>query len=222
MLLAVDTSTRMVGIALYDGIQVIAEMAWFSQSYHTVELGPAVQDMFTKTGFTAGDLGMLGVATGPGSFTALRIGLAFVKGLSFSEHIPIVGIPSLDIVAAAQPVSDLQMAAVLVAGRKRLAVGWYQVVDGAWQSTGRLENLTIDEFSESIREPTLICGELSDEARQRLGRKYKNVILASPASSLRRPGVLAELAWQRWQASDTDDPATLSPTYLHHGQPIPG
>ncbi len=222
MLLAIDTSTRMVGIALYDGVQVIAEMAWFSQSYHTVELGPAVEDMFAKSGITAGDLGALGIATGPGSFTALRIGLAFVKGLAFSEHIPIIGIPSLDIVAAAQLISDLPMAAVLVAGRKRLAVGWYQVVDGTWQSTGKLQNLTIDEFSEGIREPTLICGELGDEARQRLGRKYKNVILASPASSLRRPGILAELAWQRWGADDTDNPMTLSPMYLHHGEPIPG
>ncbi len=222
MLLAIDTSTRMVGIALYDGVQVIAEMAWFSQSYHTVELGPAVEDMFAKSGITAGDLSALGIATGPGSFTALRIGLAFVKGLAFSEHIPIIGIPSLDIVAAAQPISDLPMAAVLVAGRKRLAVGWYQVVDRTWQSTGTLQNLTIDEFSESIREPTLICGELGDEARQRLGRKYKNVILASPASSSRRPGILAELAWQRWGAADTDNPMTLSPIYLHHGEPIPG
>jgi len=222
MLLAVDTSTRMVGIALYDGIQVLAEMAWSSHSYHTVELGPSVKEMLAKTGVTPDDLRALGVATGPGSFTALRIGLAFVKGLAFSEHIPIVGIPTLDILAAAQPLSDMQLAAVLKAGRTRLAVGWYHVVNGMWQSAGRLENLTLDEFSESVREPTLVCGELDDEARQRLGRKYKNVTLASPAHSLRRPAVLAELAWQRWVAGDTDDPTTLSPTYLHHGAPIPG
>ena len=164
----------------------------------------------------------LGVATGPGSFTALRIGLALVKGLAFSEHLPIVGIPTLDIVAASQPLLDRKMAAVLVAGRKRLAVGWYQVVGDEWESTGRLENLTIDEFAESIREPTLICGELNEEARQRLSRKYKNVILATPANSVRRPAILAELAWQRWKAGDVDSPETLSPMYLHHGEPIPG
>ncbi len=222
MLLAVDTSTRMVGIALYDGSRVLAEMTWSSHSYHTVELAPAVDAMLEKAGITVGELSALGVATGPGSFTALRIGLALVKGLAFSEHLPIVGIPTLDIVAASQPLLDRKMAAVLVAGRKRLAVGWYQVVGDEWESTGRLENLTIDEFAESIREPTLICGELNEEARQRLSRKYKNVILATPANSVRRPAILAELAWQRWKAGDVDSPETLSPMYLHHGEPIPG
>jgi hypothetical protein len=38
---------------------------------------------------------------------------------------------------------------------------------------------------------------------------------------LRRPGVLAELAWKRWQAGQTDDPAMLAPIYLHIGHPIP-
>ncbi|MBC8508566.1 MAG: tRNA (adenosine(37)-N6)-threonylcarbamoyltransferase complex dimerization subunit type 1 TsaB [Anaerolineales bacterium] len=222
MLLAVDTSTRMVGIALYDGSQVLAEMTWSSHSYHTVELAPSVDAMLEKTGISVGELSALGVATGPGSFTALRIGLAFVKGLAFSEHLPIIGIPTLEIVAAAQPFADTQMACVLVAGRRRLAVGWYQVVENKWESMGNLDNLTLDEFAESIREPTRICGELNDEVRQRLGRKYKNVVLASPAFSVRRPAILAELAWQRWEAGHVDNPATLSPTYLHHGEPIPG
>lgn len=222
MLLAVDTSTRMVGIALYDGSQVWVEMTWSSHSYHTVELAPAVEAMLEKTGITIRELSALGVATGPGSFTALRIGLALVKGMAFSEHLPIVGIPTLDIVAAAQPLEKMPMACVLVAGRKRLAVGWYQVVDEKWESTGKLENLTLDDFAETIREPTLICGELNDEVRQRLGRKYKNVVMASPAHSVRRPAILAEMAWQRWELGDVDNPATLSPTYLHHGEPIPG
>ncbi len=45
----------------------------------------------------------LGVALGPGSFTSLRVGLAFVKGLVLARHIPIIGISTLDIVAAAVP-----------------------------------------------------------------------------------------------------------------------
>jgi len=222
MLLAVDTSTRMVGIALYDGIQVLAETAWTSQGHHTVELAPAVAEMLVRTGVTPGDLSALGVATGPGSFTALRIGLAFAKGLAFSEHIPLIGVPTLDVLAAAQPLADKLFVAVLAAGRKRLAVGWYHSVNRQWQSTGRLESLTLDGLADSITEPTIVCGELDEEARQRLGRKYKNVQLTSPAQSVRRPAVLAELAWKRWEAGDDAHPATLSPIYLHHGEPIPG
>jgi hypothetical protein len=43
----------------------------------------------------------------------------------------------------------------------------------------------------------------------------------SPAQSVRRPAVLAELAWARWQAGDLDDSATLAPIYLHVAEPVP-
>lgn len=67
-----------------------------------------------------------------------------------------------------------------------------------------------------------MCGELDEEERRLFSRQRKLIQLASPARSLRRPGFLAELAWRRWQAGKVDNPATLSPTYLHHNEPIPG
>ena len=222
MLLSIDTSTRAVGVALYDGLRVLNETTWLSKNYHTVELAPAVAEALSRAGAGAGDLQAVGVALGPGSFTGLRIGLALAKGLVFSRHLPLIGIPTLDVLAASQPVRDLPLAAVLEAGRKRLAVGWYRPEDEKWQSTGKLENLTLDEFVASISTPTLVCGELKTEARRLLGRTPTNMILASPAQSVRRPAFLAELAWARWQAGKTDDPATLAPVYLHHGEPIPG
>jgi tRNA threonylcarbamoyladenosine biosynthesis protein TsaB len=78
------------------------------------------------------------------------------------------------------------------------------------------------QLSHQIHEPTLVCGELSEEQQHALARRYKNVILTSPAHSVRRPSLLAELAWKRWLSGDVDDPATLAPTYLHIGEPIPG
>jgi tRNA threonylcarbamoyladenosine biosynthesis protein TsaB len=147
--------------------------------------------------------------------------LALAKGLSLANHIPVVGIPTLDIVAAAQPLRKDRMAAVVQAGRGRLGVGWYQVVDGYWKMVNDLEVLTPLELNRRIRKPTLVCGELTEDTRALLGRKRVNVILASPAQSVRRPAYLAELGWQRWLAGRVDDPAILSPTYLHYNQRIP-
>src|SRR5574338_1026705 len=107
MLLAVDTSTAQVGLAIYDGSQVISEYAWRSSQRHTVELAPAVFELLTRCGLKMDDIRALGVALGPGSFTSLRVGLSLVKGLALSKHIPLVGIPTLDILAAAQPLSRL-------------------------------------------------------------------------------------------------------------------
>ncbi|MDH5506069.1 MAG: tRNA (adenosine(37)-N6)-threonylcarbamoyltransferase complex dimerization subunit type 1 TsaB [Anaerolineae bacterium] len=221
MLLAIDTSTRKIGIALYDGVQVVHEAVWQSRNHHTMELAPAIHDALSRAGLVVGDLQAVCVALGPGSYTGLRIGMAVAKGLALARHLALVGIPSLDFLAAAQPLQDIPMAAVLEAGRTRLAVGWYQVIDDVWQEKKSPEVLTPEELSKRIRKPTLICGELSAPVRDVLARKRKNALLVSPAQGLRRPAFLAELGWQRWQDNQFDDPASLSPVYLGTGQPIP-
>lgn len=221
MLLAVDTSTRQMGLALYDGVQVIGEFIWHSRHYHTVELAPAVADLLSRSGLKIDAIQALGVALGPGSFTSLRVGLAFIKGLALARHVPIIGIPTLDIVAAAQEVNGLPLAAVLQAGRGRLALAWYEAGESGWESKGSAVVTTADELAESINKPTIVCGELTADERQRLARKRVNVLLASPAACVRRPAVLAELAWERWQAGAQDDPASLAPIYLHVANPIP-
>ena len=221
MLLAVDTSTRQMGLALYDSAQVVGEFLWHSRHYHTVELAPAVAELLSRSGLKMDVVQALGVALGPGSFTSLRVGLAFVKGLALARHLPIVGIPTLDIVAAAQETRDMPLAAVFQAGRGRLALVWYEADETGWQSKGSPVVTTADDLAESIHKPTIVCGELTADERQRLARKRVNVLLASPSACVRRPAVLAELAWERWQAGTQDDAASLAPIYLHVGDPIP-
>jgi tRNA threonylcarbamoyladenosine biosynthesis protein TsaB len=221
MLLAVDTSSRWVGLALYDGNSVLSEIVWQSQYHHTVEVAPALQTLLERSGAKTDDLSALGVALGPGSFTSLRIGLGLVKGLALALHIPVIGIPTLNILAAAQPVRDLPLAAVLQAGRGRLALGRYRVEKGAWVTDGDLQVVGIEDLLRQITSPTLVCGELTADERQALSRKRKNILLASPAFSVRRPSFLAELAWRRWHSGKIDDPVTLSPIYLHLAEAIP-
>jgi len=78
------------------------------------------------------------------------------------------------------------------------------------------------DLVKTISQPTLICGELSEEARSTIGRRWKNAILASPSLSLRRAGFLAEIGWGRLMNNQSDDPVTLSPIYLStSNNPIP-
>lgn len=222
MLLAIDTSTRFVGVAVYDGIQVLGEITWASQDYHTVELAPVVVDVLERAHVLPGALKVVAVAIGPGSFTGLRIGLSLAKGMALARRFDLIGVPTLDVLAIAQPLVNMPMAAVLRAGRGRLAVGWYQPGTKGWKGTGKLEVLTGDALAEKIDSPTLVCGELDQEERRILNRKRGTVTLATPARSLRRPSFLAELAWKRWMAGHRDDPATLSPIYLHQQEPVRG
>jgi len=221
MLLAVDTSTAQVGLALFDGVQVAAEMMWHSRRHHTVELAPALVELLVRTGIKMTDVQALGVAIGPGSFTSLRVGLSFVKGLSLARRLPVIGIPTLDVVAAAQPTSKLPLAAILQAGRGRLALGWYRSSDAEWKSDGVVKVTNVDELADMIEHPTIVAGELNADERQRLARKKVNVQLAAPSACVRRPAILAELAWARWQANQVDEVASLAPIYLHVGEGIP-
>jgi len=252
MLLAIDTSTAQIGLALYDGANIPGELVWQSRAHHTEQLAPALAGLLERVGVGMDSVEALGVAIGPGSFTSLRVGLAFVKGLALARHIPLIGIPTLDIVAASVPLSDpypsgrrstglrqafgvsaqvnaqpngsrhhRKLAAVLQAGRGRLAVGWYKPTGNGWQAEGAATTTTAEELEKKIRTPVIICGELTAEERLCLARKFKNVMLASPAQCVRRPGVLAEIAWIRWQAGKTDEAASLAPVYLHVAGGLP-
>lgn len=219
MLLAVDTSTTQLGLALYDGAQVFGEYTWYSGQRHTVELAPAIAELLARCSLTMNDVNALGIALGPGSFTSLRVGLALVKGLALARHIPLVGIPTLDILAHAQPPSKLPLAIAIQAGRGRFAMGWYKNSRNKWRAQGDARVVTLEALTAEVQTPSVVCGEFSAEIRQKI-ISNEQIRLVSPAGSIRRPAVLAELAWKRWQAGAVDDEATLAPIYLHVAEPI--
>ena len=220
MLLAVDTSTAQLGLALYDGSRIISEYAWHSSQRHTVELAPAVFELLTRSGLTIDDVRALGVALGPGSFTSLRVGLSLVKGLAIARQLPVIGIPTLDVLAAAQPASRLPLLVAIQAGRGRLAAGWYKRSKTGWQAKGPAQVMTVKTLLDDVKSPMIVCAELTAQERQTLA-ETPEIQLASPAQSIRRPAVLAERAWARWQSGAVDDSATLAPIYLHVAEPIP-
>ena len=221
MLLAIDTSTAQVGLALYDGTQILSEMTWTTRQHHTTELAPALSGLLNRCGVSMDTVSALGVAVGPGSFTSLRVGLSLVKGIALARHIPVIGISTLDIIAAAQPVGKHPLAVVIQAGRKRIAVGWYKCLKNEWQVQGPVRSGTVDELADEINSPTYVAGELTSDDPTRMARKRVNILLASPVYCIRRPSILAELAWARWQNNDVDDAASLAPVYLHvEGTPI--
>ena len=222
IILAIDTSTRTIGLSLYNGIYALGESIWNTKNHHTVELAPAVEDLLRKCDIEMAELGALTICVGPGSYTGLRIGMGFAKGLSLANSLPIIGIPTLDVLAASQPLLNIPMVAVLQAGRGRLAVARYTSNDDLWTQSQELEILNPKELLESIKSRTYICGELNQTERRIRTRKHKNSILASPAQCLRRPSFLAEIGWKRWQDGLCDDPALITPIYLHQGEPIPG
>lgn len=215
MLVAIDTATKIASLALYERDRVRSEETWFSGGSHTVQLVPSLVGLLERQGLSPSELTGVAVALGPGSFTGLRIGLAVAKGLALALDIPLIGIPTLDILAHPQADRNLPTWAVVQAGRGRICAALYDRRRGRWRRLGDYRLTTLADLCAEVQGRVLFCGEIDEEGmtflRERLGWM---VTIASPASSLRRAGYLAELAWQRLQQGDTDDPVTLAPIYL--------
>jgi tRNA threonylcarbamoyladenosine biosynthesis protein TsaB len=213
VLLAIDTATKSIGLALHNGTELLAEHFWTTRGFHTVELAPEIALMLRRADRSVADLTAVAVAKGPGSYTGLRIGMALAKGLALAHNLRLVGISTLDIIARGQPPSDSPLFTVIQAGRKRISGVWYELGHTGWEIQGEPENLLWEELITQIDRETIICGEVGELGRAAL-EDVGLVKITLPAQSVRRPGILAELGWERMRLGDIDDPATLAPTYL--------
>jgi tRNA threonylcarbamoyladenosine biosynthesis protein TsaB len=213
MLLAIDTSTEMLGLALHDGHRILWESERYARMRHTVELAPAVEEMLRGTGGKVGDLSAMGIALGPGSFTAVRIGLAFAIGMAQVRMLPLVGIPTLDILAAGQPPADDILVAVLRVGRGRVAMAEYSFENDAWRAQTDPRAVSWPELAEQVREGARVCGEI-DKAGYAALEKRKDLRLAPAHLCVRRAGVLADLAQKRLREAPGLLPP-IRPIYLN-------
>lgn len=221
MLLALDTATRMASLALFDQVddRTLGEETWHSVNNHTVELMPRLVRMMEQQGVSPPDLDGLVVSLGPGSFTGLRIGLGVAKGLALARDLPIVGIPTPDVIARPHTGQRLPIMTILQAGRGRICATLYHRRRGRWRRAGPYHLTHFGKLCDRIEQPTLFCGEIdARSAGVLLERLGDTVTIISPAGRIRRAAYLAELGWERLAKGDTDDVGTLSPIYLHHPQ----
>jgi len=159
VLLAVDTATKTMGIAVHDGSTVLAEVLWRGRGYHTVELAPEIGLLMKRIGITVDHLTGIAVAAGPGSFTGLRIGMAFAKGLALAHKLDLIGISTHDILAQGQSNRSKNMIILIRAGRSRFSTVPYSWQDG-WKQEDQPVNQSIDELLDSLDRNCYLCGEL--------------------------------------------------------------
>jgi tRNA threonylcarbamoyladenosine biosynthesis protein TsaB len=199
--LAIDTSTERAGVALAvsNGVWI---HSWPASRAQTTTVLPVIDRMVRAAEIQPTDVSGLVVAVGPGTFTGLRVGLAIAKGIVAAQQVPLVGIPTLDIVFAMH--RDEEIIAVLPAGRGRVV----------WQRRdGTPVNASIAELIESTGGADLV-GEFSPDQEVALREAGIRVQVEH-----RDPSVLLRLGSARIAAGDVDDPVTLEPTYLH-GIPV--
>lgn len=228
-LLAIDTSSEQVGLALTDGTAT-AELTWPAGRQHTTVLIAAIASLFGRMQRSVSDLGAIGVAVGPGTFNGLRAGIGTAKGLALGAELPIIGVGTL--AATVWPVLAPERVAVGVAAAGRGRVVWARfrpAADDAVEpeALGAATNGPIDDMAAAIRgiaEPVTIAGELAPAqvTELRTALAGRDVWMPAGGSGGRRPAAVAELALARWRRGETDALDTLDAVYLHSAARPPG
>lgn len=219
MLLAIDTSTALTGLALYDAQGPRAECAWESGRNHTAQLLPQLNALLRQIGADHGDLVAVAVALGPGSWSGLRVGVSLAKGLALAGNLALLGISTLDALAYQHARPGMPVYPLIRLGRARLATAEFRPDGQTLGRQGPDRNVTLDQLCAEVEGKALFCGDLDGDLVARLHQAFGDqALLPAPAAALRRPAYLAELAWRRLAAGERDDLVTLEPIYL--GEPV--
>ncbi|MBM4765375.1 tRNA (adenosine(37)-N6)-threonylcarbamoyltransferase complex dimerization subunit type 1 TsaB [Bacillus sp. B15-48] len=134
-ILSIDTSNYSLGIGLLDDEQVLGEYISNIKKNHSVRVMPAIQTLMHECNVKPSDLSKIVVARGPGSYTGVRIGVTIAKTLSWTLNIPIVGISSLEVLAAsAGRYFSGYLSPLFDARRGQIYTGLYQFENGKIKS----------------------------------------------------------------------------------------
>lgn len=197
-LLALDTATQTMSIALHDGDKLLAECTQVAGRGHNAQLAPLIARTMQQIGIKAKDLTALAVAAGPGSYTGVRIGVAVAKGMGAARDLPLVPVTTLEtLVAAITPYRESpNLVVALPAGRKRIIYAEYRPMANRWAAS---QPAKIGDWQQALAEyagPMLFSGEISAEGLAMIRANPDHHIVPAPLR-LRRAGHMAEIAWSR-------------------------
>lgn len=214
LILAIDTSTSVCSLALYNGKQILASFTINSGLSHSEKMMPLLLGLLQSSDVDKKDIEGVAVSIGPGSFTGLRIGLAAAKTLAYAFKIPIVGVLTHEVLAYNVPLEDIYLSPLIDAQKGRV----YQVIY-CWRGNTLqvVETIKIREYKEAIDELSrlekhcLILGDWDEKYDSLLAN---NVCLA--AKNILKPNAssLALASYGRFVNGDVEDVFSIQPYYL--------
>ncbi|MBN1699872.1 MAG: tRNA (adenosine(37)-N6)-threonylcarbamoyltransferase complex dimerization subunit type 1 TsaB [Spirochaetales bacterium] len=212
---AIDSATETLGICLKTKDDTLISLSLKMGFKHARLLVPWLERLLEQASLEASDLDLVVCSIGPGSFTGLRIGLATAKGLAHGAGCPIIGIPTLDVLASGCEVRSGITVPVIDAKKNRFYAALYErgIRTGDYLDIGIPELLHIlSPFGEVV-----LTGPAAMVIYQ-AGKKETQNLLLDPGFSTIDPSSLLRLGESRFEKEQKGDIPTLGPLYLRKSE----
>jgi tRNA threonylcarbamoyl adenosine modification protein YeaZ len=211
-ILAIDTSTRYLSVAVMDGESLLARFRDKGETQHASLLIPAIDGVLKKCRLKLKEIDAIALSIGPGSFTGLRVGVATAKGINLGLGTPIVAVPTLD--AITYNFADEEegvLCPLLDAKKQKVYACFYRKVT-LKRMTGYM--LTdVESVLKMVKEPTVVFGDAVLLYGEHCRRNA--LIRVSKKEWLPAAEVVAKLGLEKARKKEFADPDKLVPMYLH-------
>jgi len=217
--LGLDTSTSIASLALIAGGRVAGSLQRPATS-HGAALPGAVDELLRAANVSIGEVGAIAVGTGPGSFTGLRIGLSYAKGIAMASGCALLGVPGFDAMALSALERDNaeagRLVCVVVDARKgEVYAALYRVVADGLEKLSEELVIALEHLASRIAEDVMFVGDdrAKDAAALVESRGHRVAVFDTGMLDLR--GVcVAALGGARFARGETDRAASLEPLYI--------
>ena len=218
MQLSIDTSTRHASVGLFKNGQILQEINWFSQKNHSVELIPNIKKLFDESEEKQSQLNCIFVVNGPGSFSAIRVGVSVAKAMSSALSISLIAVNSLEVEFEPFKSHIQSLWAVIPAGKQKYYVGHPPKFENKRNGPSNMNVMSHQELISKIPNNISICGEAASEVYSDPVVSEKHIKLLSCPPPTRKPISIYNLCIKKLSNNLIDNPLTLEPIYLRSSQ----
>jgi tRNA threonylcarbamoyladenosine biosynthesis protein TsaB len=219
-LLALETATDVCSAAVLCDGAVTAHASLHRPRVHAEQLVPLVDNLLDRAAIERADVDAIAASMGPGSYTGLRIGVSTAKGLAMALNAALIGVPTLEALAASvcpfAAEGDVACA-FLDARRDEVYAAAYQVVEGDVAPFAPTSARTVDTLPGWLGAPQGTCwlvGDGADKAADVLRGREIPLRVLPPDVNPPSAAWVARRAWPRLQRGATEEVAPFEPYYL--------
>lgn len=208
--LAIETVEKTGSVALLDDDAVLVERALDEQMRSAQSLAPGIRESLLQAGWRPGDIQLVTVASGPGSFTGLRIGVTTAKVLAYAIGCPVVDVGTMAAIASRAPADVAQLSVVVDAYRGELFVADFERVEGKLIECRPTRIEVAQQWINGLSPDTVVSGPGLANYRAQLGAKIRAVDASLwPPTAM----VVGQLGWNAFLAGQRAEPFELVPRY---------